>query len=280
MRAHARAVHAPACVRARALTTDGAVERARAWTAALVPAPDKNPERIADATREFAELQNAYSVLSDAHERAWYDGHREQILREGTPRTHRRLRGQRARCAALTADRLSARAPPPTHTHTPRPRERPDDDGEGSEAGSGIDLMPFFSASAFNGYGDDGGGFYAVYRDVFAEIARAEAAAANADDGGDDGDDVGDDDDDVGRNDAGGPALLPPFGASASDENTVRAFYAHWSSFATRQPFAQADKYRLSEAPNRQVRRLMEKENRKLREQLRREFQDTVRVRP
>lgn len=45
---------------------------------------DKNPDRVAEATREFAALQHAYSVLSDPHERAWYDGHREQILREGT----------------------------------------------------------------------------------------------------------------------------------------------------------------------------------------------------
>ena len=31
----------------------------------------------------FAQIQQAYEVLSDAHERAWYDRHREQILRGG-----------------------------------------------------------------------------------------------------------------------------------------------------------------------------------------------------
>jgi len=53
--------------------------------ACLAPtcAPDKNPDRMEEATRLFAELQNAYAVISDPHERAWYDGHREQILREG-----------------------------------------------------------------------------------------------------------------------------------------------------------------------------------------------------
>ncbi|XP_073286732.1 DNAJ protein JJJ1 homolog, partial [Primulina huaijiensis] len=34
----------------------------------------------ADATAAFQELVNAYEVLSDARERAWYDSHRTQIL--------------------------------------------------------------------------------------------------------------------------------------------------------------------------------------------------------
>lgn len=33
--------------------------------------------------RQFALIQEAYEVLSDPHERAWYDRHREQILRRG-----------------------------------------------------------------------------------------------------------------------------------------------------------------------------------------------------
>lgn len=34
----------------------------------------------ADATAQFQELVNAYEVLSDPRERAWYDSHRSQIL--------------------------------------------------------------------------------------------------------------------------------------------------------------------------------------------------------
>ncbi|KAJ0440987.1 putative transcription factor C2H2 family [Helianthus annuus] len=37
-----------------------------------------------EATASFQELVNAYEVLSDARERAWYDSHRSQILFSGT----------------------------------------------------------------------------------------------------------------------------------------------------------------------------------------------------
>lgn len=38
----------------------------------------------AEATASFQELVNAYEVLSDARERAWYDSHRNQILFSST----------------------------------------------------------------------------------------------------------------------------------------------------------------------------------------------------
>lgn len=43
--------------------------------------PDKNPERLEEAKEHFQLIQQAYEVLSDCHERAWYDNHRDQILR-------------------------------------------------------------------------------------------------------------------------------------------------------------------------------------------------------
>ncbi|XP_043242237.1 dnaJ homolog subfamily C member 21-like [Amphibalanus amphitrite] len=45
--------------------------------------PDKNPDQIEEATAQFRLVQQAYEVLSDAQERAFYDRHREQILRGG-----------------------------------------------------------------------------------------------------------------------------------------------------------------------------------------------------
>ncbi|XP_055858811.1 dnaJ homolog subfamily C member 21 [Episyrphus balteatus] len=43
--------------------------------------PDKNLNNLEEAKEKFQTLQQAYEVLSDQHERAWYDNHREQILR-------------------------------------------------------------------------------------------------------------------------------------------------------------------------------------------------------
>jgi curved DNA-binding protein CbpA len=46
--------------------------------------PDKhqrNDISSDEATQRFQEIQNAYEVLSDPHERKWYDDHRDQILR-------------------------------------------------------------------------------------------------------------------------------------------------------------------------------------------------------
>lgn len=45
--------------------------------------PDRNYGNQEEAAIKFKEVHNAYTVLSDENERAWYDSHREQILRGG-----------------------------------------------------------------------------------------------------------------------------------------------------------------------------------------------------
>ncbi|XP_032872711.1 dnaJ homolog subfamily C member 21, partial [Amblyraja radiata] len=50
---------------------------------ALLHHPDKNPDCPEDAAEQFKLIQAAYDVLSDPQERAWYDSHREAILRSG-----------------------------------------------------------------------------------------------------------------------------------------------------------------------------------------------------
>ncbi|XP_005108749.1 dnaJ homolog subfamily C member 21 [Aplysia californica] len=45
--------------------------------------PDKNPANVEEATAQFRTVQQAYEVLTDPQERAWYDKHREAILRGG-----------------------------------------------------------------------------------------------------------------------------------------------------------------------------------------------------
>jgi len=53
------------------------------FKAALKWHPDKNADRLEEATEVFKEITNAHTTLSDPNERAWYDAHREQILRGG-----------------------------------------------------------------------------------------------------------------------------------------------------------------------------------------------------
>lgn len=50
---------------------------------ALIWHPDKNLDNPEEAKEQFQVVQQAYEVLSDTHERAWYDNHREAILRGG-----------------------------------------------------------------------------------------------------------------------------------------------------------------------------------------------------
>ncbi|XP_060951279.1 dnaJ homolog subfamily C member 21 isoform X2 [Limanda limanda] len=45
--------------------------------------PDKNLDNSEDAAEKFKLIQAAYDVLSDPQERAWYDNHREALLKGG-----------------------------------------------------------------------------------------------------------------------------------------------------------------------------------------------------
>ncbi|XP_042660347.1 dnaJ homolog subfamily C member 21 isoform X2 [Tyto alba] len=45
--------------------------------------PDKNLENAEEAAEQFKLIQAAYDVLSDPQERAWYDNHREALLKTG-----------------------------------------------------------------------------------------------------------------------------------------------------------------------------------------------------
>lgn len=170
--------------------------------------PDKN-DNSEESTRVFTEIQQAYEVLIDQQERAWYDKHREKIIRGG------------------------------------------DDYVDNS-----INLMKYFSASVYCGYGDDEQGFYAVYSNVFRIITEEDSEFATDKD-----------------------LEVPEFGTSLSDyEEVVQPFYAHWQSYSTMKSYVWLDKYDLREAPNRRVQRLMEKDNKKIRDAAKRERNEEVRA--
>lgn len=173
--------------------------------------PDKNPDNVDECTKIFAEIQQAHEVLSDPQERAWYDKHREQILRGG---------------------------------------DYVDD---------GINLMGYFSSSAYSGFGDDEHGFYAVYSEVFKTIAEEDAEF------------IPDAEEFLEE--------VPEFGRSDSDyEEVVQEFYAFWQSYCTKKSFTWCDKYDIREAPNRRTMRLMEKENKKIRDAMKKERNEEIRA--
>lgn len=79
----------------------------------------------------------------------------------------------------------------------------------------------------------------------------------------------------------------PSFGTSTSvfastppKESDIKSFYAAFMNFSTDKEFAWKDSYRVEEGMDRRMKRQVEKENLKDRTLARREYNDTVRVRP
>lgn len=119
---------------------DDAIKRAYRLQA-LKWHPDKNTSL--EAEERFKEICNAFEVLSDVHERAWYDSHRDSIL---------------------NSDTLHQAG------------------GTTSEPGSGDlpDLYPYFTSSCFNGHHSGPKGFYSVFGEVFDKIGHREVEAGGS----------------------------------------------------------------------------------------------------
>lgn len=101
--------------------------------------------------------------------------------------------------------------------------------------------------------------FYAVLGKAFRKLAEEEKAAAEWE-----------------HEDA---VHYPDFGNSKSGhEDWAKNFYAVWGNFRTVKTFSWCDVYRYSDAPDRRIKRVIEKENKKFRDIAIREFNDTVRV--
>jgi DnaJ family protein A protein 5 len=134
------------------------------------------------------------------------------------------------------------------------------------------DLMKYFDSSTFARMNDSPKvsyilcspllnvqGFYTIIRTLFATLDREEDAAAR----------------EAGEN----YSPMPSFGDSKSDpKDHVRHFYAAWMGFSTVKSFSWRDQWKYSDAPDRRVKRAMEKDNKRHRDAGRREFNDTVKV--
>lgn len=107
-------------------------------------------------------------------------------------------------------------------------------------------------------------GFYNVYRSLFERLAKEEEEAFR---------------NDLNMEDDTKYRPYPAFGnADTPFIENVRDFYNAWLSFSTVKSFIWMDKWRLSDAPNRIVRRAMEKENKKARDTAKKEYNDVVKV--
>lgn len=76
-------------------------------------------------------------------------------------------------------------------------------------------------------------------------------------------------------------SYAPPHGTSRAEKNAgiwARDFYTAWADFATQKKFEWVGKWDTERGSDRQIRRLMERENKRIREDYRREYNEAVRV--
>lgn len=69
----------------------------------------------------------------------------------------------------------------------------------------------------------------------------------------------------------------PTFGDSETPWEQVREFYNYWKNFVSKRSFSWCDKYKPNTAPNRKVKRLMEKENKKERDKAKKARNEQIR---
>jgi len=115
---------------------------------ALIEHPDKNPQDPEAASKRFLEVQQAYEVLSDEQERAWYDSHKDDLANGST---------------GDDADIDLRAAAAASNTRAPNISSR--------------QLLNFFDTRGWKGFTDTDEGFFSVYRTVFALIAKDERMA-------------------------------------------------------------------------------------------------------
>ncbi|KAI8868254.1 DnaJ-domain-containing protein [Ramicandelaber brevisporus] len=208
--------------------------------------PDRNLHRTAEATEHFAKIQAAYDVLSDEHERAFYDNHRDEILRGDEP-------------GSGDADDDDDYYDSDAAETGAAPRAN---EVRGTSASQ---LMRYFSAACFNGFEPASSGsknsFFVVYGNLFTQLSSEEQRVH-----------------DPATADIARLMATLSFGdATTQYVPEVRDFYAFWSTFSSRKSFGWMDKWRLRDAQTRYARRCMESENADARTKARNEFNDTVR---
>ncbi len=122
--------------------------------------------------------------------------------------------------------------------------------GEMGGDGGGVKLYQYRAANAFKGYADGPGSFYSVYDKAFREVFDAEATKHDLD--------------------------PPSFGSRETPFVEVLSLYNWWSNFSSKLSFAWAEEHNHNAAPNRRVRRAMEKENSRARNDAKKAYDSEI----
>ena len=214
---------------------------------ALILHPDKNPDDIENTTRLFNEVRVAYETLSDPQERSWYDSHKFQILREDGDQN-----------SNSNNDNF--------------------DDENFETYYSGIqvdDIEKYLNINLYQKFDDSINGFYSIVSVLLDRIASEEVTSGKQQKLP--GFNNFKDDTPFATVCDPKELLFPRIGNSKSNFESTRMFYKVWSNFQSVKTFSWCDEYRYSMAPDRRTRRIMEKENKKLRDQSKKIFNETVR---
>lgn len=117
-------------------------------------------------------------------------------------------------------------------------------------------LWKYFSPSCYREMNDASDGFFQIYQEIFQRIYQYEVESENGLD----------------------LPNAPSFGTSITDsEYELNSFYNFWQNFVSILSFSWADKVNPSDAPCREVRRIVEKDNKKEREKERKLYIEQVR---